>query len=193
MRTGWLWTYWISAGVFILAFVTCCEQAIVSSCAHAETVAGLSCPRGLIVHRYAPESTEAEILRTRQGVELRVSQALVTITNSMVDAALISKLYQFNSPEERARRTPSDMVFWVALRLNRAGSDEVEKILTGTRNADLVAVCNGIVLIAAAVGKQRAEEINIMIDEHSTEAAEQFARSFTPNVRFEPRTPTSEQ
>jgi len=54
-------------------------------------------------------------------------------------------------------------------------------------NGDLVVVCNGIVLIAGGIGQTRVEEIDVLIHE-SAEAAAEFARSFTSNVRFEQRT-----
>lgn len=177
--------------IFILILLTCWGHAVISNCAHADTAAGLSCPRGLIVHRYAPESAEAKLLRTRKGVELRASQPLLTITGSMVEEALISKYYQYNSPEERARLTPSETFFSVSLQLNRTGSNQVEKVLAGKRNAEFVVVCNGVVLIASPVGHYRVEAVDVLIDD-SAEAAEQFARSFTPKVRFERRTPNPE-
>jgi hypothetical protein len=165
--------------------------AVATQSAAAPERPELSCPKGLIVHRYAPSSSGAKILRTRTGVELRATQPLLTISDSMVQDAAISKLYQYNSPEERARQTPSKTRFWVTLRLNRTGSIQVEKVMPGKQDAELVVACNDAVLIARALGKGRVEGIDVLIDD-TAEAAEQFARSFTSNIRWEQRTPSAQ-
>jgi hypothetical protein len=168
---------------------------LVANAARVQAEAGassLSCKSGLILHLCVPESPDAKILRTPSGLELRVSEPLLTITSSMVERAVISTFGVEAAPEDRERYKLRETFFWVALGLSQSGKDAVQKALGSRPNADLVVVCNGTVLSAGAVGQDGVTAIDVLIREPS-EAAEQFARSFTRNVRFEQRTPPPEQ
>jgi hypothetical protein len=154
--------------------------------------AELSCPNGLVVHIHSPESPEASVLRMPSGLELRVSEPILKITGSMVREALISEYHQYDTAEERVRGTPTKRFFWVALRLNPAGAGQLRRAVGGKRSANLVMVCNGILLIGSVAGEDRIEEVSVLIDDSRT-VAEQFARSLTPNVRFERYTPPPDQ
>lgn len=182
----------MNRSIFTLLLVALCGHVATPSRAQPDSAAKLSCPNGLIVHRYAPESPEAKVLRMRSGVELRASQErLLTITGSMVDGAIIWGIHQYDTPEERDRRTPTRTSYGVSLRLNQTGADQFQKVMAQKGKAEFVVVCNDVVLIAWPVGKERLEAVDVLLDD-TVEAAEQFARSFTPHVRFEPRTPAPE-
>ena len=151
----------------------------------------LACSKGLIVYLYAPDSREAKSFRTRNGVELRASGPLLTISGPMVESAVISTYYQYNSAEERARATPSETFFSVSLRLNHTGTEQVEKILAGKQSPQFVAVCNDAALIAWPMRRERVEAIDLLIND-TAEAAEAFARSFTANVSWGQHMPAPE-
>jgi len=168
-------------------------SAAIASHLGAETRgASLSCKSGLSVHLYIPNVSSAKILRTPSGVELRVSDPVLTLSGAMVQDAVISTFRVDAAREDRERHKLRESYYSVALLLNPNGQDALQKvgIATGANN-DLVVVCNGIVLIAAGIGQTRVEEIDVLIHE-SAEAAAEFARSFTSNVRFEQRTTNQE-
>lgn len=159
--------------------------------AHANVATrALSCRDGLAVHLYMPQSPEAKVLRMRSGLQLRVSERRLTITSVMVKGAKISEY------RERLGRTLGQQgpqleqpFFWVTLELTRSGQQQLEKALPGPAGVKLVAVCNDTVLTAQLVRQDRIQGVDVLIDENSIETAEEFARSFTPHIRFERRTP----
>lgn len=179
----------------ILIAATISLLAAGAALAGAEGASRFECSGGLIVYLYAPASPEATLLRTPEGLELRASRPLLTVTRSMVKDALIARYHVYRAPEDRKhareRKGLRETFYWVALQLNSSGRAELYRVLAGQRNAELVVVCDEFVLTARALGGKEIEEINVLINE-GAEAAEQFARSLTSNVRFEQHTPPPE-
>jgi hypothetical protein len=153
----------------------------------AATVSGeLSCPQGLLVHLYTPRSAEAKLLRLSNGVQLRVSDPLLTITPPMVSEARILMMRVDAAPADRARYRIPEATFGVTLRLSTEGRDRIRKSVSRD-SIQLVVVCNGVVMVGFSIGTP-PDAIGINID-GGAQAAEQFAHSFTQNVHSTYRTP----
>lgn len=159
--------------------------------ARAEPVVGsLSCRNGLAVHLYAPQSPEATPLRMRSGLELRASERLLTITASIVKEADIWEYRErlglkIGEPGPQVERP----FFSVTLQLNETGVQQLNKVLPHPAGTELVVVCNETALRGQLVRKDNIRGIDVLIDELPAPAAEDFARSFTSNVRWQRRTP----
>jgi hypothetical protein len=171
---------------FIVALSVLTAQLVSTSgtSTMVESASDLSCPNGLVVRLHPPESPDASVLRIPSGLELRVSDPILTITAPMVREAVIFSYRQYDSEEERVRRTPTKTFFSVSLRLTEAGGDRVGKAIAGRPYTDLVVVCGGIALIASVVKQVHVAAIDVLVHD-SAEVTERFARSLTPNVRFE--------
>ncbi len=157
------------------------------------TDGGLSCRDGLALHLYAPQSPEATPLRTRSGLELRASKRLLTITRSLVKEAYIWEYRgRLGSRIGDQRPAIEKPFFSVTLQLNGTGIQQLGRALPDPAGTDLVVVCNDTVLRAQVAHYDNVSGVDVFIDQPSAQAAEAFARSFTPNVRFERRTPAAE-
>jgi hypothetical protein len=153
---------------------------------------GLSCPQGLIVRLYTPQSPEATPLRMSNGVQVGASEPLLTLTPSMVKEARVLTFGVKAAPEDRQRYRIPYAVYNVHLELSSEGRSRIRKAVSKD-SIELLVVCNGVVMLAFSIGTP-PEAIGVLLDEHSPQAAaEQFAHSFTSNVRFEHRTPTPEE
>lgn len=156
--------------------------------ASTKTAVALSCPMGLVIYLEDREAPEANVLRMPSGLELRVSEPILTLTRSMIQGAEILEYHEYHTPEERVRGTPTKKHFWVTLSLTPTASARVSKAIRGREQKDMVAGCDGVVLVATATGDPIITSFGVLVGD-SADRAEQLARSFTQNVHFEKRTP----
>lgn len=161
--------------------------------ARAEPAGGpLSCRNGLALHRSVSQSPDRTPLRMRSGLELPASERLLTITASVVKEAYIREYRERLGLRvgEQGPQVENPFV-WVTLQLNQAGLQQLDGVLPGPAGKDLVVVCNETVLRAQLARYDTIQGVDVLIDEPSAHAAEEFARSFTSNIRWEQRTPAA--
>jgi hypothetical protein len=124
------------------------------------------------------------------GIVLRVTRPIVTITSSMVRAASISEYHKYNNPEQRELREPSRKSFWVNLELNPNGIDALRRAMGKTRSNDLVGTCDSLTVLALTVVMEHVNGIDVLIEE-SEDTATRFATSFTSDIRMDQKAPPS--